>query len=610
VRRIALLLLLPLAACQPSARRVLLVDFNLSDPLTLETTAAPWSDAGYRVEYRRFYPHLTRADLMRYRTLVLFGGGEPERSSDALTIGDLAILTEWVRRDGVVVLGYEPDPNLNQNAGSFDRWIMNRWLAAQGAGIVIGTDPTDVPAVPLPHSALDNAGFQPFPAGRSQPLAVRNRDQILARGSATALVAASRVGDGLIVVASRNLLGAAREDRRSRDFLVALARWTRRPAEWATIDPAVRPVPLRLANAPRPVATHPPPLLPPKGADVARVPEPVPPYGRDDQPLVPLWITRQGVRALWTRYTPQSFEASLDFAETAALNALATVIPANALTDTIAVRTSWRPIADELQTTSFRWFPGVALTDLGTQGPNADEVDRHGELTAVACGLDSVFWRTVLRPTFRALVRLGGARPEVLAGVALDLDSATSQYAAAGFCDMDYRIGLAALAARLDPTDVDRLIVLPPAARYDSLLERGLLGSYFSALENAVAERATALRNEVRRLHPDVRFAFRATRPPADWFTLGLLRGLSARESPALLFTAERNAHELVSRYNERGVVALTALKYVPDRERLSRPLMFGEHTGFWLEGLSSDSLARSLRRFTKEALPGTPTVR
>jgi hypothetical protein len=93
------------AACQTEARRLLVVDLTLADPLTLEATAAPWHAVGYRVEYRRYYPHLTRQDLDRYRTVLVLGGREPEGRSDALTIGDLAILAEWIRRDGVVVLG-------------------------------------------------------------------------------------------------------------------------------------------------------------------------------------------------------------------------------------------------------------------------------------------------------------------------------------------------------------------------------------------------------------------------------------------------------------------------------------------------------------------------
>ena len=596
-------LLLLTAACQPEAHRLLLVDFTLADPLTLETTAAPWHDAGYRVEYRRFYPHLTRADLARYRTVVLLSGWEPQRTSDALTIGDLAMLTEWIRRDGVVVLAYEPDQSATRNAGTLDRWIMNRWLAAQGSGITIGDDPVDIPAVPLPNSSLDNAGFAPFPAGRSHPLMVRNRSQMLARGTSNALVAASRVGDGLIVVASRSLLGAAREDPRTRDFLVALARWTRRPAEWATIDAAGRPVPLQLANAPKPILVHAPLLAPPSGAGAVLLPQPVPPLDRSDEPVVPPWIARQGLRVLWSRYNPQSFESSLDFAETASLNALATIIPAAALADTMGTRNIWRSTAEELQTTSFRWFPGVALVELPSAG--ADEVDRRGDLTPVPCGLDSLFWRSSLRPAYRTLARLGGARPDVLAGVALDLDSAMSYYAAAGFCDADYRIGLAALG--LGRAEVDRLAGLPPVVRYDTLLERGFLARYFTTLENAVAERAAALRSEVRRVHADARFAFRATILPADWFSIGLLRGLSSHESPALLLIRERNAHEVVQRYTERGIVALPAFQLIPDQGRFSaadwarlRPLVFGEHAGFWLDGTASDSVARVIRRFAK----------
>src|SRR5437879_12571462 len=85
------------AACQPEAHRLLLVDFTLADPLTLETTAAPWHDAGYRVEYRRFYPHLTRADLARYRTVVVLAGREPERTLYALPLARHASLTERTR---------------------------------------------------------------------------------------------------------------------------------------------------------------------------------------------------------------------------------------------------------------------------------------------------------------------------------------------------------------------------------------------------------------------------------------------------------------------------------------------------------------------------------
>ena len=608
MRLLGLTLAVLIAGCQTEARRLLLVDLTLADPLVLDATAAPWHAAGYRVEYRQFYPHLTRDDLARYRAVILLGGREPQGPSDALTIGDLAILTEWVRggRDGVVILGYRSDGTGRGKAadGTLDRWVMNQWLASQGAGIAIGAEPVDAPASPLPHSALDNAGFAPFPAGRNHALLVRDRSQTLARAPVSALVAASRVDDGLIVVASRSLLAAGSEDRRTRDFLETLARWTRRPAEWASVRAATHPVPLRLAEAPLTVRVHPPPLTPPLGVAAIALPQPGGgSRSRDDSIAVSGWIARQGMRVLWSRFTLPSLDSLLGFVDVAALNALATSIPAAALIDTVSTRTLWKIAADRLQATSIRWFPAVSLLAIPSQG--ADEVDRHGALTPIACGLDSLYWRGALRPVYRTMTRLGGARPEVIAGVALDLDSAMTLFSGSGFCDADYHVGLAALG--LDPAETERLTVLPPAVRYDTLLERGWLSRYFEALQAAVAERAAGLRGELRRLHPELRFAFHATEVPADWFSLGLLRGFSTRDAPALLWLRERRARALLRHYRDREIYALSAVGLEPDRATFApaeaarlRLAVFGENAGFWLIGAATDSLGRVIRRFAR----------
>ena len=593
-------LLLFVAACQTEARRLLVVDLTLADPLTLETTAAPWHAAGYRVEYRRFYPHLTRSDLARYRTVLVLGGREPQGFSDALTIGDLAILSEWIRREGVVVLGYA------ESDGALDRWIMNRWLLAQGAGIAVGAQPLDVPATPLLHSALDNAGFESFPAGRSHALVVRDRSQTLAHAGGMALVAASRVGDGLILVASRSLLASTNTDPKTRDFLEALARWTRRPAEWASIAAARREAPLRLANGPSPVAVHPPPLAPPTGSEATVLPETAAPHREDHVSLsAPAWISRQGMRVLWSRFTLPSLDSLIGFVDVAALNALATTIPEAAIVDTLSTRNLWKITGERLQATSIRWFPAVRLVAIRSQGGGANEVNRHGDLTPIPCGLDSLYWREALRPAYRTLARLGGARPDVIAGVALDLDSAMTYYTGSGFCDADYRVGLAALG--FDSAELERLAALPAVVRYDTLLERGWLRAYFEALEASVAARAALLRDELRRVHPDLRFAFHARTVPADWFSLGLLRGFSSPEAPVLLWLRERGGRALLQRYEERDIFALSALGLDPERATFApsewsrlRYATFSDHAGFWLDGAATDSLGRVIRRFTK----------
>jgi hypothetical protein len=154
---------------------------------------------------------------------------------------------------------------------------------------------------------------------------------------------------------------------------------------------------------------------------------------------------------------------------------------------------------------------------------------------------------------------------------------------------------------------MERLMALPPFARYDTLMERGLLGRYYDMLEAAVAERAITLRSELRRLHPDLRFVFRATDAPWDWFSLALLRGFSTREAPVLLWTHERLGGErgLLPRYRARGIAALAAVGLDPELlpagewPRL-RPLVFGEHDGFWLSRAASDSIGRLIRRLAK----------
>src|SRR5205809_1962504 len=227
--------LLLLCGCQAQARRLLLLDLALSDPALLNGTVRPWHDEGYTVEYRRFYPHLARTDLERYRVLLFLLGREPEAPSDALTAGDLALLTEWVIRGGVVVLAYDAD-----GEGYLDRWTANRWLEAAGTGISIGDrllEDTTVRALtttgrpqpwaegrPMGDEPLGSV-FDPFPLDRNDVLATRDSSQLLAVTSRHAfvraprtpapraragVVAAARIGDGHGAVIRRQPHGAQR----------------------------------------------------------------------------------------------------------------------------------------------------------------------------------------------------------------------------------------------------------------------------------------------------------------------------------------------------------------------------------------------------------------
>lgn len=635
-----------LGACQPQARRLLLLDETSTQPAELDATARPWRDAGYRVEYRRYYPHLTRADLERYRVVMILGGRGPNTTAEALDVGDLSILTEWTLRGGVVVLGYPP----NGDGGigpAFDRWLMNRWLAWSGAGITIGNvalrgteGAGSVPQVqPVLTSGLRETGYLPFPAGANNVLLVDDDAQILARavgavpgdgrgGSANGpsgapIAAACRAANGLIVVVSRSALGAVRQEdtlNRSgtRAFLVALARFTRRPAEWARIPPSGRRSPLRLGGGPLPVAARSPRASPPAGVTVERLAQQTP-LQLATTTTVPTWVPRQGLRALVADFPalaptrgPMARLAALDslasLLDVGAFNVLLTNAHVAPLVDSVAggrwerdaLRAAWQQVASRLQATSVRWIPLVAPRDLAPRGDS---------VAVESCPLDAALWSNLVSGV-RGLARFAASHRELMPAVGLSLDETTRNWSSPPFCDAAWQAGLAALVqdSTLSRERSARLKDVVPVARYDSLLDGGLLAAYDSAVAGVVVRRAAALRADLRRARRDLLFAIVLDRSPDDWFTLSLIQGISDSAGPALVLSTDPRAR---ARLAPNGATnALYALRLdaatILEGGGPSRA-MLRDLDGFWLgpaESLlagPSDSLARLVRRIGKE---------
>jgi hypothetical protein len=654
-----------LTACQPQARRLLLLDLALAPPAAVSGTAEPWHAAGYRVEYRRYYPHLARSDVGRYRTLVFLLGREPEAPSDALTGGDAALLSEWVRGGGVVVLGYDAD-----GEGRFDRSTANRWLAFEGAGIAIGDEVLEDTTAALATPAGDRppwaeaqpigggplgAVYEAFPLERNHALTARERSQILARSSrrafvrtprgtasrpAAGIVAAARLGEGLVVVMSRQALGALgpqlrpsqapvlRPDAlaRTRAFLVALARWTRRPAEWAHLPAGGHRAALTLARGAAAGDLAPPPLTPPPGADTVALPLQVP-RGLTRGASVPDWLRQQGLRVLWApaldprsrRPAPRSgtaLDSLVMLLDGGGFNLLAGDAAAER-TDSVhahpgeraAVRRAWADLVDRLEPTSVSWIPMWTYESARWTGSDSSRGPR-GEALPSACALDSVLWTTGLAPAYDALIWLAAKERTLVVGLGLDLRGAGAYAPAQDFCDAAWRHGLARLGRR-GPLDA-----LPYAARYPALRDAGLLGGYYRALEDEVAARAAVLRDRALKERRDLYFAFRLPQPSADWFTLGLLRGFALPDRPLLVLTPEARSREVLAAWRARGLSVAHAVELAPAFFRAGegrlRRLAFGENDGFWLEPPEAataaarggpwapDSLARAIRRLAR----------
>jgi hypothetical protein len=449
-----------------------------------------------------------------------------------------------------------------------------------------------------------------------------------------AVVAASRVSDGLVVVVSRPVLGALGGSAASEKsvvapsappgtqaFLVALARWTRRPAEWARIPTAGPRIPLRLKGGPLPVTPRSPRERPPAGVTVERLPRrrsPEPPLPATG---VPAWITRQGVRGLQADF-PTLPPPTGGVARLAALDSLATLLDVGAFNALItdahvapladstrvlrwerdALRDAWRQVTERLQATSVRWIPLVLPRGLG---PPTDSAP------AEHCALDPALWNR-LASGARVLSRLAARHAELIPAVGFGLDETTRSWSGPAFCDATWQAGLAALSrdSTLTRQRLVRLTAVPLAARYDSLLEGGLLAAYDSGVTLVVVQRAAALRADLRRIRRDLLFAIVMDRSPTDWFTRSLVRGMSAPGTPVLLFSPDRRAREVFEAVGD--VNLLHAMRLDPAEllagggARLGHAV-FRDQDGFWLGPAEaflagpSDSLARQVRRLTKE---------
>ena len=624
-RSLAFLSLLAIAGCRPTATRLLLLDYTLADPVDLQTTATPWHDAGYTVEYRRFFPHLTREDLRRYHGVVLLGGLRPDAPSDAISSGDAVILTEWIRKGGVVVLGY-PESAL-------DRWTMNRWLKAMGTGLAI-TDsaPPAGSGVAAPmRRALPSADLLPVQLGATRPLRLRTPTQALARrrparkgGAEPAVIAAARVGAGLVVVTSRAAL-AADDAGGTREFLETLARWTRRPAEWANVPAASALTPLSLEGGPDSVPLRPPAAAPPGGSRPLTLPLRAGQVPTDSAPL-PEWAGRDGLRVLWTEplgyrlgYVERThiLDSLTSLLDVGAFNVLAG--PANvesvaestryAPWERTVAQNVWKVMGDRLEQSSARWVPAL----------EPDSFRLPPDTTGVAAGrclLDPGYWNAALAPGMIALARLSAQHPDLIPAVALDLVRPASTQPAATICDADFLIGLDAMVrdTAVSAAQAAELKKVPPPARYDALLDQGLVDDLFEALERVTTTRAAELRARMLRIRPGLLLAVRAATPPQDWFGRGLLRGWSAKGAPVILLTREPSSPQTAARYRGRGIYLLTAfelfpLEVPPGGWTALRAEAFRENDGFWLDpramgggagGAGNDSTWRLVRRLSR----------
>ncbi|MBI3666336.1 MAG: hypothetical protein HY236_08950 [Acidobacteria bacterium] len=112
--------------------RALVIDYEMNPPDFSNEVIRRVAATGMHVDFRQYYPVLTRADLARYHMLVLLSSAGGIGSSLQLPEVEIPAVVSYVARGGLLILGVPGDPEAFNQLRPY-----NRLLAALGSGIQV-----------------------------------------------------------------------------------------------------------------------------------------------------------------------------------------------------------------------------------------------------------------------------------------------------------------------------------------------------------------------------------------------------------------------------------------------------------------------------------------
>jgi hypothetical protein len=135
----------PRDATDPPDNAVLLLDFEMRDPIVWGYLIDGFEGLGYDVSYRRWFPHVTTADVAApsgstpYRWIVIAAGGSPGRSSEGMRPAAVEALAGQILEGGGVLLltrhGW-----LDSVVGENEWFFFNRLLETANVPLRISRD--------------------------------------------------------------------------------------------------------------------------------------------------------------------------------------------------------------------------------------------------------------------------------------------------------------------------------------------------------------------------------------------------------------------------------------------------------------------------------------
>ncbi|MBI4699940.1 MAG: hypothetical protein HY744_02035 [Deltaproteobacteria bacterium] len=599
------------------AARALILDGELKHFSSWIDVIDALGEAGLAVEYRRFYPHLTAADVdpsgdeHPYEMVVLAAGRYPGNPASRSRFDEIEPAVRFAQQGGALVLvpqhGWQ-----DSYSGENDFFIHNRILERLAVPMrierntLIGQAWTSEP--PPPHEPTEWGYPTPLEFMLGYPYLLTPEGERIAGGAGPTLRVASpevqvllrsydkgklwqklqgagsiktlkesravgalgRAGEGYAAVVPRGalLLSAAtgnlsdkpamdpEREQVGRDWVRALAAklhaLVRGKADFEVTQAhegdtmfsvaAQNEEPLapegEVVEIASKVVTLPVPEAPPAG----KIVEPVPAPPEKPRPAVP-WFSPGGGRLAYGSPPPDPSLWPAAFAEIAAhgIDVLMTNTAPSLLTtlsgaELDAERTKYATIAAAADAAGARWFVGDWINYDNKDGKYPSMVGAHGGAAGVPAALSEAHWTEKIIPIYEAVGELAQTTPG-LGGLHLDLELYSGpiwHHDGWAFDDDTLSYYLKALA---DPELAHQLQDAKAAGRLDLLVDAGVLGDFFAALEQEAHDKGARCRKAARAHAPDLELMVYAPGFPNTWFYQGLLRGLGTLDKPVIVLS-------------------------------------------------------------------------
>jgi hypothetical protein len=183
-------------------------------------------------------------------------------------------------------------------------------------------------------------------------------------------------------------------------------------------------------------------------------------------------------------------------------------------------------------------------------------VGAHGQVIEAPPPLADLYWEEAIRPMYLGAAVIAADYPSIKGlNIDMELYGAGQLWYSQGFAfDDGTWARLAGAIGAVSPELAEAANGCEPPDRLPWLVDNGLAGLAFSALEEATAAKVASIREDAEAINPDVEFTFYGVMVSTAWFYRGWMKGLGTVDKPVTHLSYDIATNRARQVFNAEGI--------------------------------------------------------